>query len=301
MTALQKVVERKIYFYRITTDQFMGQPLPLNPEDIVKHIKKLAASGRRSWTNPTTNITTGCWVDDENAPQRLRLGTVRRSGLPHIEHAGILSPLPEDEIIELAHVVFFPDQIVGSEFNPYGPRLPRLGSYLSATTFYLPIHFEPLLREDAAKKLEKLEPIRVLRLKIRPAFARIIAQADQDLGSAFEAAKRAGNAEEIELVLKPRAYSRGWLANRLISTVRTLARREEVHDDVLQFEVKGLNTETGLIDTVDVLSDQLIVKKAIIVQDHDTESLNSKSAYAAIEATYNDLRDQLRLAAGVST
>lgn len=300
MPVLHKLVERRIYFYRMNTDQFFGQPLPLNPKDIVHHIKGLATSGRRYWTNPN-DITTGCWIDDETPPQRLRLGTVRSSGLPHVERAGVLSPLQEDEIIELAHVVFFPDQIVGSEFNPYGPRLPRLGSYLSATSFYLPIHFEPLLREDATKKLAKLAHIRLLQLKIRPAFAEIIAQADQDLGSAFEAAKRAGGAEEIEIVLKPKAYSRGWLADRLMATVRTLARREELHDQVLRFDVKGLNTDTGLIDLVDVLSDQLIVKKAIVVHNHDTESLSSKSAYAAIVEAYNDLRDELRLAAGVVT
>ncbi len=299
MPAPTTKVERKIYFYRMDSEQtFFGQPVPVDPGDIIRHIKRLIESGEHHWTN-SNFITTGCWLNREAPPQRLRFGTIRSSGLPHIERAGALSPIGENEIIELVHVVFFANQIVGVEFNPYGPRLPRLGAYLSATGYRPHINFLPLLEQDAARKLDKLEPIRLLQLKIRPSFAEIIAQADEDLGSAFTAARRATEAEEIEIVLKPRAYSRRWLANRLIPIVRTLARREEIHDDVLRFDVKGLNIETGRVELVDVLSDQLITKKKIALQNEDSEALESASAYEAIEEAYTELQEKLIIATGV--
>ena len=58
---------------------------------------------------------------------------IRRTGLPQLEQAGTVSDLKIADnagLVEAVHVVFFPDNIVGADFNFYGPRLSRLGYYL---------------------------------------------------------------------------------------------------------------------------------------------------------------------------
>jgi hypothetical protein len=162
------------------------------------------------------------------------------------------------------------------------------------------LRFEPLLRKDVAEQLNRLRDIRLLQLKIRASYAQILAQADQDLGSAFIAAARAGEAEELEIILRPRPYSRGRLSGRLLSAVRHLLQREDLRSEVSRFIVKGFNAATERVDLVDVLSDQLIVKKQIpLLEDTRTRALDPGSAYKAIEEAYGELEEQLITAAGV--
>jgi hypothetical protein len=94
-------------------------------------------------------------------------------------------------------------------------------------------------------------------------------------------------------VLKPQAYSHGWISRNLMSPLRRLAQRDDMHDNVLRFDVKGLDSKSQRIQVVDMLSDQLIVKKKIVLHDGHTRSLDRESAYEAIEEGYAELEDEL--------
>jgi hypothetical protein len=222
-----------------------------------------------------------------------------------VERGGALSQLhlaPTSGLVEQVHVIFFPDAIVGAEFNFYGPRITRLAPYLQAKAGDLcpPLSFQPLLRQDVADQLEHLRDVRLLRLRIHAAYAARVAEADRDLGAAFRAAERASAGEEIEITIRPRPYSRQPLARRLLRAVRRLAALADLRSEVAHFSVKGLNGQTGQVDLVDVLSDQLSARCQIICLDRHARALNSASAYAAIERAYAELRPQLLRAAGVS-
>jgi uncharacterized protein YgbK (DUF1537 family) len=232
------------------------------------------------------------------------VGNVRRSGLPQVERGGAISPLPIPTtagLVEQIHVVFFPDQIVGSEFNFYGPRMASLAHYFAvkADGVCPPVKFEPLLRQNVTQQLDRLQDVRLLQLKIRSSYAAVVSQADQDLGSAFEAAARAGDADELEIILRPRAYSRGQLSQRVLDTMRRLLQRPDLREEASRFIVKGMDSVTGRVELVDFLGDQLISRKQIILQDRRTRALDQESAYSAIQAAYDELRDQLVTAASV--
>jgi hypothetical protein len=302
-----KMVERRIYFYRIEAGvDDGGRPLPFDVRPALARIDALPFStGGRYLTDEDGNHTC-CWPEvAPGACPRLRFGAIRRSGFPQVERGGALSPLhlaPASGLAEQVHVIFFPDEIIGAEFNFYGPRITRLAAYLQAKAGDLcpPFTVLPLLRQDVSDQLEQLRDVRLLRLRIHASYAARVAEADRDLGAAFRAAQRAGAGEEIEIMIRPRAYSRQPLARRLLGAVRRLAALGDLRDEVGQFAVKGLNGQTGQVDLVDVLSDQLVARAQIICQDGQARALNSASAYAAIERAYADLRPQLRLAAGVS-
>jgi hypothetical protein len=299
-------VERRIYFYRVDSGRDdAGRPRPFDPEPVLRCLDDLPfTTDGRYWQDGDGNATC-CWVDHGTAPHRLRFGNIRRSGLPQVERAGSLSALripAASGLVEQVHVAFFRDQIVGSEFNLYGPRLSRLAHYLAAKAPALcpPLAFEPLLRQDVAERLEHLRDVRLMRLRIRASYAARVAQADRDLGEAFEAARRAGEADELEIVLKSRAYSRRRLAERLLAAMRQLAGQEDLRSEVSAFDVKGLNGQTGQIEMLDILSDQLIARGQMVCLDRRTRALDAESAYAAIERAYAELRPQLLAAAGVS-
>jgi hypothetical protein len=304
-TSTPAVVERRIYFYRIDagTDA-AGRPLSFDPLPLCVRINALPFTPEgRYWQDGDGNATC-CWVDRDWPTHRLRFGHIRRLGLPQVERGGALSALripAASGLVEQVHIVFFPNQIIGSEFNFYAPRIPRLAQYLAAKAGDLcpGVAFEPLLRQDVAEQLSHLRDVRLMRLRIRASYAAQVARADEDLGSAFKAAQRAGDAEELEIALKSLPHSRRPLAERLLTAVKQLASLEDLRSEASRFEIKGLSDLTGKVEQVDILSDQLIARGQIICLDTRTRALNPESAYAAIEQAYAALRDQLVVAAGL--
>jgi hypothetical protein len=300
------IVERRIAFFRVYAGcDDAGRPLPFDPGPALARVHRLPFTAKgRYWQDDDGNATC-CWVDCAEPMARLRFGHIRRSGLPQVERRGLLTPLhipAASGLVEQVHVVFFPGGIIGSEFNFYGPRVPRLAQYLAAKAGEgcAALAFEPLLRQDVAAQLDQLADIRLVRLRIRASYAAQVAQADRDLGSAFAAAGRAGDAEELEIVLKSLPRSRHPLAERLLGAVKRLAGFSDLRSEVSRFDVKGLHQQTGHVEELDILSDQLIATGQIIRQDARTRALDPDSAYAAIERAEHDLHDQLELAAGVT-
>lgn len=303
--ARTKTVERKIYFYRsnIGTGK-NGKPKLFDPAPIIHHINTLSFHDNSRYLSSSDGSISCCWVENTTPRHKLKLGSVRRSGLPQLEQDGNLSPLdiPEDSgLVEQIHVVFFSNNIVGAEFNFYGPRIHRLAHYFIDKANHLcrNVVFAPLLKQDTAEQLAKITEVRLFRLKIRDSYIKIVEKADRDLGSAFEAAKKVGGAGELEIILKPTAYSRGWLSPKILKTIKKLSLFNDIQSEARQFTIKGLNGETGNIDSIDLLNDQLIAKKKILCVDERSRALDSLSAFAAIEEAYEELKDELIVAAGV--
>lgn len=299
MASKQSTVERKIYFYRVDAGHDeAGRSITFGVPECLKHIDGLPlASGERYWDEGADRHC--CWIDNAASPQRLRFARVRRSALPQMERGGLLQglSLPSNAgLAEQIHVVFFPKEIVGVDFNFYGPRLSRLGGYLAEKGCLPVLSFEPLLNNDVLRSVQRLEEVTMLQLRIRAPFADVIAKRSRSLGAAFRAAANAGDADVVEVVLRPAPWSKGHLADRLVRVVRSLAGDTSVREQALSFKLRG-RTEDGLTDVIDVLADQLITTKRIVQQDDRSKALDRDAAYVAIREAYAELRPQLEAAA----
>lgn len=304
---VRPTTERKIYFYRVNTGyNKFGKPITFNLTPVLNHIESLTWTTRGRYLVGEEGRVTCCWVDRIGPPHKMRIGDIRRSELPQVEEAGILSPLgipPQSGIAEQMHVILFENSIVGVDFNFYGPRIARLADYFirKAQKFCPPIlFFEPLLRQDVVEQLDRLKDVRLFNLKITSSYSEIITQANKDLGSAFAAAARAGEAEDLEIILRPTRYSKGLLSNHLLLSARRLVKRQDLHDGASRFIIKGFDEGTGRVEQLDLLNDKLIAKKRIIRLDKRTRALDPDSAYTAIQKSYEELYVQLMIAAGIS-
>jgi len=300
-------LERSIRFYRVDAGQNdAGEPLTFSARDSLATLHELVEQGDR-YASPPDGRVFSCWVDALNAPQRVRMATIRRSELPEVEDGGLLSPLnipATSGLAEHVHLVFFTNQILGADFNFFGPRPSRFAWYHNEKTRgkHPPISVDPLLKADVAASLQRMRDVRVLRLKIRRAYVETIRAANSTLGRAFAAAAAAGDAEQVELVLAPRRYSRTEsLKSDLLTAVRRLARRSDLTDgDVLAFHVRGENRDSGSIEEVDVLSSQVITRRRIVRLNERTRVLDPDSAYSEIRAAFGELREDIESASAIS-
>ena len=120
-------------------------------------------------------------------PCKIRLGSIRRKDLPQIETQGEITPLeiPEDSgLLEQTHIMFLGNDIIGCDFNFYGPRVSKLPFYFAEKAVRVApplINISPILRKDVQKQLQKMKDLRLFRLKIRAPFAENIKSINHSL------------------------------------------------------------------------------------------------------------------------
>ena len=301
-----RLVTRGIYFFRLNGGvDSRGVPIPVDLAPSVLSIDGLpfAAGSRRYWIQPGGDAI-ALWANGPGSYDRFSLAIVRRSAYPQTELNGALTPLALAAGVGLhepIHVRLFPDNIVGVEFNFYGPRPTRLPGYFQ---YALPgsqdFVIEALLRQDAKDQLDKQSGLRLLDLQIKSAYAADVLQATKTLGKMFGVMSTGSNAEVIGLLLRPDRNELTLLPKKIMTGVRKLAGAHDLPGNALRFRAKGVNATTGRTDLIDFLDDKLISRQKIVAVGPQSQAVDSTAAYAAIEQAHTDLLPQLLVATGIS-
>jgi hypothetical protein len=296
-------LERKIHFYRAYCGQNKaGKPLAYEHGPPLAHINKLPFTDHKAggrYFEDADNVYCG-WVEKD--PNKIRFAVIRRDAFPQVEELGNVSPLtvPANAgLVEIIHVRFFPKNIVGFDANFYGPRLPRLGRYINqvAAGVGRQVNFNPLLRQDALKELAGKD-LRVFSMRIKRSEIDTVKQINESLGDAFEATDRIGEADEVQIILRPKAYSRDSLGKKLMDATKKLAKRGDIAQVASEFKVDVI--EPGKASqTIDLLGDAFIADTRILRQSATGRALEPKDAFAKIEEAYEDRRQELEKAAAL--
>lgn len=279
-------------------------PIPFAPRRMLEHIDRLRFNNGERYYDQDDNSYC-VWIDRAEPPARLRFAVIRRDGLPFVEERGLLTALEIPAaagLVEQIHVQVFPNNIVGCDFNFYGPRLPRLRNYLRERggPDRQEVAFEALARRDVLEILNHFDGIRVLDFRVRKADIDLIAQADRNLAEALRAQARLGDAEEFEVVLRPRPYSRDAdLGARAFQLVKKLARRGDITEAARVFRVEG-RIDGAPSQTLNVLDERLVSEQPIAKIPGRGRALDSDSAYAAIRAAERELHDALLAAVSIA-
>ena len=136
-SGIHTFVERKIQFFRMYVGNNAAEVArhTIDYNDILEEIYALPFSndddGRYLFDDEGNAL---CAIDARISRPALIFSRVRRTGLPLLEDRGRMNELDLDAttgLLEPIHVMMFPDNVVGAEYNHYGPRITSLGQYLS--------------------------------------------------------------------------------------------------------------------------------------------------------------------------
>jgi hypothetical protein len=241
-----------------------------------------------------------CWVDKSSTPnQRLRLANIRRSGFPFVELNGNLTPLNIREgsgLSDHIHIVFFENNIVGADYNFYGPRIGGLERYLAAKAnqWCHNLTFGILIDPDTAERLNRYEELRVLELRMRPADGEILRNYSESLADSFQAQNGLLDEDaQLELVLRPKSHARGGIGRDILQRVKRMFLNEELRDKATRFRVQGINQLGDTEDFIDLLSDDLMVRKPMLRQEGRSRAVDAESAYQAIIEAHAEVEHKL--------
>ena len=284
-------VERKIYFYRANVGRDeSGALLPFDPGPALSKISNLPfteGDGGRYESDLDGNVVC-LFYSHVSSSVSLQFSRVRRNGLPQLERAGNLSELliPSDSgLSEPIHAVFFPENVVGIEYNHFGPRPSRLASYLydKSNQAILPVSFERLLYRDVADQINNLADLRLLEFRIRSSYANVVRDIDNSLGDALEAsAALLDNLPVVEVIARIPQEDRQNALDRFIDTIRRLLGRNDLQENAEQFKVRGLLDDTGKVQTVDLLKSHIVSTKGIVRLSARGRAVDPNSVFHAI-------------------
>jgi len=298
-------VDRRINFYRAYVGQEdNGKPIPFEPIPILKMIDTL----------PFSADGTGRYLDDADTNGLCILsasgyeshpctcfGAIRRIALPQVESKGRLTELEindRDGLAEAIHVVFFPNNIIGAEYNHHGPRLSRLSQYLheKGGPDTPVIRFDSLVRRDVAEQLNRLEDVRLFDLRILPAYIDVVRQADSSLAAAFDAARQLGNPKSLEIVIRLPNSGQGAFGRRLLDAARQIIGSTDSASAMERFQITGRREDTRRSETIDLLQNQIVAHKRVIRATPRGRALQSESVYEAIVSAYTENHEDIQQA-----
>lgn len=300
-------VTRKIHFYRIYAGHNLaGEPTPYDVKSVLEAIHGLDFKTDAPYLKVEGGFEFCCMVDELSSPQKVRFCKITRDDLPQIEHQGNLTDLELAEnqgLAECVHAMFFPENIVGLEYNYNGLRVTRISEYLHAKSQNVSSNepkFEELVERDAIEKLKHMRTVRKFSLKVRQSLFSSVEQAGGSLADTFRAARELGEAKEIGLTLSVgHAGENETLGSKLINVAKTLITFKDMSNDVISGEIKG-RSDTGKMEVVDLLNAKLVAEKSIPRRGGRTSAPHKDFVYAAIEEAYNDFKDQFPSAVGVT-
>jgi hypothetical protein len=283
--------ERKIYLHKAVVDD--DPDFALDRENIVARVEALADTPE-FYIDEGDEQFLSTVVDRAELPQRVRFYRIRRRNLPETENSGNFEDLQLAEqagLAESIHIVLFEDSVIGSEYNHYGPRVTTFGFFLNERCDQ-DVRVRPFIREDVFSAILAMHEIRRFRVKVTPHGTAALQQSGVALSESFDVADvfRAGKYVDLTWASEPGELDLTQRAKRFFRSLRDSGLDPTTVVEAAQ--VYGLTSNDDL-DDFDLLRDRVVIVENIRRENPRHRTLDTEAAYAAIEAVYEDLADDL--------
>lgn len=286
---------RRVYFYRAF---FKKDGSESNLESIFNHINSLPFTNDGRYFKLDGGNLRSMYVEHSELPFKGIFGTIRKAGLPLLEEMGTTSPLdlpPDAGLYEPMHFMIFPNNVIGFEYNFYGPRINGLKEYLpkKAPNLVDEVELIPLMRTDITELISRMGEIKLFRIGVHRNMGDHLRIINDNLHDAFNKLKEADYSEVIEISLRSQKYSRRSINIPFINRLPNFL--TEAKDDVDTAIIKAENTsnENNAVDTFDLLQQYLLTTKSVSKIDDSHRSVNPESMFNAISDAYDELRGEI--------
>jgi len=224
--------------------------------------------------------------------KRFRFYRVRRKNLPETEAGGNFEALELDireGLAESIHVVLFDGNVIGSEYNHYGPRATTLATFFNER-LRQDVRLKQLVRQDIMNEILNLPEIRKIRIKASPTAAAALQGRATGFGGAATSADSFSAGRYLDLTLAAEPGDRQF-TQRVKTFVRSL-RRGDGRSQLEAAQVYGRNND-GLYETLDLLHDYVVLNREIERESPRSRSLDKAAAYRAVQDAYQEIQGEL--------
>lgn len=291
-------LNRRILFYGYDRGKdAAGRPVPFDARSAFEFVAGLPWTEQGKYLQVKAEELAYCEGELRNGVIEASIGLSRRGDWPLNERDGRLSELnlpPDSGLAELSHMVFFVgDSIAGVEYNHRGARVSStVPAYFREKTPQIAdgLRFYELLRNDVEQDLRRLGSISLFRMRLYNSHLEEAAAVDATLSDALRRAVRAGQAQDVEIILRKGDAS---FSERIMQWARSVARRPRRQEEFVSVELKGKDVETNKTRPVNVLRDTLVFEADIERRGERSKAVDPAAAFRHIETIYRQNREAL--------
>ena len=309
MVTQPKKVERTIYFYRSFVGvSDTGDYEPFDPTPAMDSIQ--AFVGTPDWYqdyDAVNDDVLGLLPDGlyQGYPTA-RLCLIRRTAIPQLELGGTITDIPnlhqDQGVVEVTHLVFFPDNVIGSEYNHFGPRISRLPIYLRekipTNEDVKNLRLSVLTRGDTTAILDELTSVHTLEMAVLPSVRALIRNRDPGLGAALDGIAGIGNADVVKLSYTASVNERESLLQRLAGLFKELLPNPEFVNGTSKLQLTAKRPTRSRAEPFDLLKDVMTSRREF-VRLTTSKALDTQSAYQTIIAAHEDALSEIEQASTV--
>ena len=226
----------------------------------------------------------------------------REHGLPMLAQQATLEPLriaADRQLAELTHAVFFDHNIIGAEYNHYGPRISSLAGYLAKTVPQcLPpnkkIRMAPLINKDILDLFLNARTINTISLVMAPQLLDAV-QAMEHLSGrdALRQMSTGYGAQRIGLNMQSRD---GLNRDEVVGLVNWAF---EQGSGLLSSTQAVVQLEDGTRQPINLLKTRIGAQREMDLISPSARSIAHTSARTEIVAAFHSLEDQLKTASSL--
>ena len=297
---MSQQVKRKIHFFQVTAHE-------CRIDDVLKELNSIRdntmymdiGDDKKDYIRKYKKLT---------GYSQCILSSLKMSDFPNRCTLGQREPEPLDlnddqGLADSTHFCYFSGSgILAVEYNHFGPRASALEKYINQKLMELRgpgtterVEIKPILSKEFSEMLDKIGEIRVLTLQMSVARAGELQTIAPSLKQAIEQASQVGETEEVELVLKKKAYSKKPILREVgnfISSLKELFSRKAPDDIFSKLKIKAINTQSGSLEEFDLLKDKT-ESEVRTIKLGKTRSIDMNDIFQKMKDVYDERKDEL--------
>lgn len=240
-------------------------------------------------------------IDEKREQIEARLVLCRRDAFPEIEKDGNLSSINLEDgsgIAEITHFVYFyTKQIIGIEYNFYGSKSKGLGNYLMEKLhpYITFVEMQPVITKEWCNLLmQENLPLSMLSIRATKDALYSLEKLHPGLESAFQSGLAFGEVEDVEIILRRKAHTKNSFNSGTFKWMDFFRCRNPQTK-----KIPGINScklsikEEECYRTVNLIEEHLCVSAEVDLDTGKTKTINSYSAYKAIEDAFEECKVSL--------
>lgn len=290
---MEEEVDKKIEFFKLILEK-KGEAV--DPIEVFSHIKSLNLEKEERCYRIKKGQYNLMMFHNEDLdvykPIKFTLGSGKKRDLPCLEEKGKTEPLEiaDKSLFEPTHMMLFDNNILGAEFNYYGPRASGLKSYILklAQTYVDTVDVIQLPNPNFSETLDKMGNIKLFELRVHRNFGELFKEEDPGIFNILGAITKSTDSEEIGVYIRSSKHIRGIKWRNLINFFK-----KGDLTSINKAEVKAVNTDTNRVEPFNLLEQHIISTKRVVRHDDRYKRVDSSSMFAAIKSSFNDKKSDI--------
>lgn len=300
--------ERTIEFYHLVQGQTNGPEFKIG--DFVDELKALKETDRWLFLD-SNNERFDCWYEGKGKSlhklkigitrskvrdKKLNLKTAKTSSMEFDSH---------EEMCAECHLIIFPNNYVGFEFNPLGPRLSQLTEFIDKKfPAFGRIKFEVAADRNFQRNLEKVKRFNSISFTMSDANSALYKKAEPNYSKTLEELREKAGGGKIRVVHfadKKNKESVTDFGKRWAKKLFTLSANDPETDEAalfkqMQVKFDGPENEAAVKRSlINLTCSKITAKKEIaFATPVSSKNVDSDAAYQAIRDAYDELEGEIK-------